>query len=101
MGIDTPNVLSRETTFLMGILKKCYPVEKVPIEQTSTQSNHIPISVSDQADQLPSMEVAFSPFSSIHGRSILPFRYVSGRESTLPFSSVHGRRISDELCQHL
>ena len=50
MGIDTPNVLSRETTFLMGIFKKCYPVEKVPIEQTNTQSNHIPISVSDQAD---------------------------------------------------
>ena len=23
MGIDTPNLLSRETTFLMGILKKC------------------------------------------------------------------------------
>ena len=55
MDIDTPNVLSRETTFLMGILKKCYPVEKVPIEQ----SNHIPSSVSDHADQLPSMEVAF------------------------------------------
>ena len=50
MGIDTPNVLSRETTFLMGIFKKCYPVEKVPIKQTNTQSNHIPISVSDQAD---------------------------------------------------
>ena len=33
MGIDTPNVLSRETTFLMGILKKCLPVEKVPIEE--------------------------------------------------------------------
>ena len=32
-GIDTPNVLSRETTFLMGILKKCFPVEKVPIDQ--------------------------------------------------------------------
>ena len=55
MGIDTPNVLSRETTFLMGILKECYPVEKVPIEQ----SNHIPNSVSDQADQLLSKEVAF------------------------------------------
>ena len=50
MGTDTPNILSRETTFLMGILKKCLPVEKVPIEQTNTQSNHIPIPVSDQAD---------------------------------------------------
>ena len=60
MGMDTPNVLSRETTFLMGILKRCYPAEKVPIEQTNTQSNHIPISVSDPADQLPSTEEAFS-----------------------------------------
>ena len=59
MGIDTPNVLSRETTFLVGILKKCYPVEKVPIEQTNMQNNHIPNPVSDQGDQLPSMEVAF------------------------------------------
>ena len=59
MGIDTPNVLSRETTFLMGILKKCYPVEKVRIKQTNMQNNHIPISVSDQADQLPSTEGVF------------------------------------------
>ena len=55
MGTDTPNILSRETTFLMGILKRCLPVEKVPIEQT----NHTPISISDQTDQLPSMEGAF------------------------------------------
>ena len=60
MGADTPNILSRETTFLMGILKRCLPVEKVPIKQTNTQSNHIPIPVSDQADRLPSTEVAFS-----------------------------------------
>ena len=32
MGIDTPNLLSRETTFLMGILKKCLSVEKAPNE---------------------------------------------------------------------
>ena len=48
MGTDTPNILSRETTFLVGILKRCLPVEKVPIQQ----NNHIPIPVSDQADQL-------------------------------------------------
>ena len=35
MGTDTPNILSRETTFLMGILKKCLPVEKVPINQVT------------------------------------------------------------------
>ena len=33
MGIDTPNLLSRETTFLMGILKKCLSVEKAPMSQ--------------------------------------------------------------------
>ena len=27
---DTPNVLSRETTFFMGILKPCFVVKKVP-----------------------------------------------------------------------
>ena len=27
---DTPNILSRETTFLMGILKPCFVVKKVP-----------------------------------------------------------------------
>ena len=32
MGIDTPNLLSRETTFLMGILKKCLSVERTPNE---------------------------------------------------------------------
>ena len=55
MGTDTPNILSRETTFLMGILKKCLPVEKVPIEQT----NHTPSPISDRTKQLPSMEQAF------------------------------------------
>ena len=33
---DSANVLSRETTFLMGILKMQLNVEKVPIEQNST-----------------------------------------------------------------
>ena len=35
MGADTPNILSRETTFLMGILKKCFVTEKVSIKQNS------------------------------------------------------------------
>ena len=61
MGIDTANVMSRETTFLMGILKKCLPVEKVPIKQT----NQIPIPVSDPVNQLPSTEGVF-------GHSVLP-----------------------------
>ena len=40
MGIDTPNILSRETTFLMGILKKCLSIEKTPNNQISS----IPVS---------------------------------------------------------
>ena len=55
MGTDTPNILSRETTFLMGILKKCLPVEKVTIKQT----NHTPNSISDCTEQLPSTEGVF------------------------------------------
>ena len=39
MGIDTPNLLSRETTFLMGILKKCLTVEKAPNEPENVPSN--------------------------------------------------------------
>ena len=49
MGIDT---LSRETTFLMGILKKCFTAEKVPIKQNNLQevqetNPSISVSVSD------------------------------------------------------
>ena len=38
---DTPNVLSRETTFLMGILKPCFVVKKVPEipDGTATMKN--------------------------------------------------------------
>ena len=36
MGIETPNLLSRETTFLMGILKKCLSVEKTQNNQISS-----------------------------------------------------------------
>ena len=39
MGIDTPNLLSRETTFLMGILKKCLSVEKAPNEPEDVPNN--------------------------------------------------------------
>ena len=59
MGTDTPNILSRETTFLMGILKRCLPVEKVTIKQT----NHTPDSISDHTEAfrhlVPSTEGVF------------------------------------------
>ena len=63
MGIETPNLLSRETTFLMGILKKCLSVEKtqnVPNDQISS----LPVSGHSvppmEADPLRSTEGVFS-----------------------------------------
>ena len=59
MGIETPNLLSRETTFLMGILKKCLSVEKTQNEPNNQISS---LSVSGhsvpptEADPLTSME---------------------------------------------
>ena len=53
MGIDTPNLLSRETTFLMGILKKCLSVEKTPnepnnqISLTSVSGHSVPLTEED------------------------------------------------------
>ena len=43
MGIETPNLLSRETTSLMGILKKCLSVEKTPNEPNN-QISSLPVS---------------------------------------------------------
>ena len=66
MGIDTPNLLSRETTFLMGILKKCLSVEKAPnvIEDVSNNTQNSSLSVPDPAPghsrhSVPSTEGVF------------------------------------------
>ena len=71
MGIDTPNLLSRETTFLMGILKKCLSVEKTPNEPNN-QISSLPVSghsvlpteadplTPTEGDPLTSMEGVFS-----------------------------------------
>ena len=63
MGIDTPNLLSRETTFLMGILKKCLSVEKTPNEPNN-QISSIPVSghsvLLTEEDTLTSTEGVFS-----------------------------------------
>ena len=57
MGADTPNILSRETTFLMGILKKCFISEKLPIEQNTPNSALIPGPTAETTD--PSTEGVF------------------------------------------
>ena len=62
MGIDTPNLLSRETTFLMGILKKCLSVEKAPNEpndQTSSSVSGHSVLLMEE-DPLMSTEGVFS-----------------------------------------
>ena len=71
MGIETPNLLSRETTFLMGILKKCLSVEKTQNEPND-QNSSLPVSghsvqpteadplTPAEADPLASMEGVFS-----------------------------------------
>ena len=50
MGIDTPNLLSRETTFLMGILKKCLMVETPKLPSSDIPSSDIPSSVIPSSD---------------------------------------------------
>ena len=63
MDIDTPNLLSRETTFLMGILKKCLSVEKTPKEpnnQTPTTSVSGHSVLPAERDPLTSTEGVFS-----------------------------------------
>ena len=63
MGIETQNLLSRETTFLMGILKKCLSVETAPNEpknqvSSSPVSGHsVPLT---EAAPLTSTEGVFS-----------------------------------------
>ena len=68
MGIDTPNLLSRETTFLMGILKKCLSVEKTPNEP-SNQISSLPVSghsvLPTEAD--PLMPAEGDPLTSTEG----------------------------------
>ena len=66
MGIETPNLLSRETTFLMGILKKCLSVEKTQNEPNN-QISSLPVSghpvPSTEAAPVPSTEAAPVPLT--------------------------------------
>ena len=111
MGIDTPNLLSRETTFLMGILKKCLSVEKTseePNNQTSTSvSGHsVPLMEEDpltstegvfshsvpltEEDPLTSTEGVFShSVPSTEDRSHMNCASISDTAETPDFSSNH------------
>ena len=68
MGIETPNLLSRETTFLMGILKKCLSVEKTqnePNDQISSLSVSGHSVLPTEADPLTPAEA--DPLASTEG----------------------------------
>ena len=58
MNENTPNILSRDTTFVMGILKKCFVTEKVSIEQ-NTQISTLVSDPTATGDANPSMEGVF------------------------------------------
>ena len=82
MGIDTPNLLSRETTFLMGILKKCLSVEKAPNEPNNQISS---TSVSGHA--VPPTEE--DPLTSTEDRSQMNCASISNTAESPESSSDH------------
>ena len=91
MGIDTPNLLSRETTFLMGILKKCLSVEKAPnesnnqISSTSVSGHSVPLT---EEDPLTSTEGVFShSVLPMEDRSQMNCASISDTAETPDFSS--------------
>ena len=68
MGIETPNLLSRETTFLMGILKKCLSVEKTQNEPND-QISSLPVS----GHSVPlTEEDPLAPMEGVFSHSVLP-----------------------------
>ena len=84
MGIETPNLLSRETTFLMGILKKCLSVEKTPNEPNN-QISSLPVSGHSvpptEADPLPPTEA--DPLTPAEADPLMPVE-------TDPLTSMEG-----------
>ena len=98
MGIETPNLLSRETTFLMGILKKCLSVEKTQNNQISsppvsghsvppTEAAPVPLTEGASCHSVPLTETA--PLTSTEERSQMNCASISDTAETprLLFSS--------------
>ena len=104
MGIETPNLLSRETTFLMGILKKCLSVEKAPIEQEDVSNNmqnsslSVPGPVSDHSrHSVTSTEGVFC-HSVLPAEGDLPCHSVPSTEdrSQMNYANIQGMTDSSE-----
>ena len=98
MGIETPNLLSRETTFLMGILKKCLSVEKTQNEPND-QISSLPVSGHSvpptEADPLTPAEA--DPLTSTEGVSChsVPLTETAPLTSTEERSQMNCASISD------
>ena len=97
MGIETPNLLSRETTFLMGILKKCLSVEKTQNNQISsppvsghsippTEAAPVPLTEGASCHSVPLMETA--PLTSTEERSQMNCASISDTAETSDSSSI-------------
>ena len=72
MGIDTPNLLSRETTFLMGIVKKCLSVEKIPNEPNN-QISSTSVSGPTPGHSVPPVEEnSLASTEGVFSHSVLP-----------------------------
>ena len=82
MGIETPNLLSRETTFLMGFLKKCLSVEKTQNEPND-QISSLPVS----GHSVPPTEE--DPLTSTEERSQMNCASISDTADSSDSSSVH------------
>ena len=117
MGIETPNLLSRETTFLMGILKKCLSVEKTQNEPNnqissppvsghsvpSTEAAPVPLTEDASCHSVPSTEAApvplteAAPLTSTEGVSChsVPLTETAPLTSTEERSQMNCASISD------
>ena len=106
MGIETPNLLSRETTFLMGILKKCLSVEKTQNNQISsppvsghsvppTEAAPVPLTEGASCHSVPPTEAA--PVPSTEGVSChsVPLMETAPLTSTEERSQMNCASISD------
>ena len=99
MGTDTPNLLSRETTFLIGILKKCLVVKTPKLPSPDSPSSDTPSSENPSQDMkgASSHSVSSTEISLIAGLNQLlssenPPRDMEG--ITVPPTEIYSSSVS-------
>ena len=88
---DCANVLSRDSTFLMGILKKMMNVEAAPIEQNSTVKTSIPNASTDNPDGT-SIGRSFSQMGRSFSQTGRSFFHSNCRDAPQTVESVKSSR---------